>query len=81
LSDAIQEAINALSELKRMNQLNFELLEQLNGTCQWIIDKNIEVPNTDQLHPLIGKSLTLITEVQGDSPKLLQYQKPSDVFL
>jgi hypothetical protein len=78
LSDAIQEVIETLSELKRMHQLNYELMEQLNITCQWIVDSNIKIPNADCLCSLLGKSLALIAEVQADSPKTLVYQKLSD---
>jgi hypothetical protein len=78
LSDAIQEAIETLGELKRMHQLNFELIEQLTITCGWLVDNNIEIPNSEHLRSLIGKSLSLIAEIQADEPKILQYKKLSD---
>ena len=73
MSDLMQEAIDTLTELKRMHQLNFELIEQLNIICQWIVDNNIKVPNEDALRSLVGKSLSLITEIQVDEPKILTY--------
>ena len=78
MSDLLQEAIDTLTELKRMNQLNFELIEQLNITCQWIVDNDIKIPNNDALRSLVGKSLALIAEIQADEPKILQYKTLSD---
>jgi hypothetical protein len=78
LSNAIQETIDALSELKRLHQLNFELLEQLNVACQWIIDSHLCIPNEEKMRSLIGKSLILLNEIQADEPKVLQYQKLAD---
>jgi hypothetical protein len=73
LSDAIQKAIDSLTELKRLHQLNFELLEQLNVSCQYIVDNQIIVPNEEQLRSLLKKSLCLLNELQGEQPKTLQY--------
>ena len=56
-----------------MHQLNYELLEELNATAQWILDNKIDTPNQNQLRSLLGKSLILITEIQADEPKTLQY--------
>jgi hypothetical protein len=65
----IQVAIETLKELKRMHQLNLELLEQLNVTCQWIIDNNIQVSDEEHMSSLLNKSLTLLNEI---------YSKPYD---
>jgi hypothetical protein len=78
LSDAIQETINVLSELKRLHQLNFELLEQLNVTCQWILDNHIAVPNEEKMRSLLGKSLTLLSEIHTDVPDVLILRKLTD---
>jgi len=78
LSDAIQEVIDTLSELKRLHQLNFELLEQLNVVCQWILDNHTHIPNEGKLRSLLSKSLALLSEIHADTPKTLIYQKLSD---
>ena len=73
MSDALQQTINTLTQLKRMHQLTYELLEELNVTSQWILDNKINIPNENQLRSLLGKSLTLLTEIQADEPIILQY--------
>lgn len=77
LCDILSEAAKTLSELKRMHQLNYELIEQLNVTCQWIIDNKIEVPNADKLQSLIVKSVSLINGVQSETPTFI-YRKLAD---
>lgn len=81
MSDAIQQAIDALTEIKHLHQLNFELLEQLNVSCQYIVDNNIEVPNEPHLRSLLSKSLSLIAELQGKEPKTLIYKKVANESL
>lgn len=80
MSDAIQEVIDTLNELKRLHQLNFELLEQLNVVCQGILDDHICVPNEEKMRSLLGKSLMLLNEIRTDAPAvlLLQYKKLTD---
>ena len=78
MSDALVEIIGTLKELKRMHQLNFELLEQLNVICKWILDNHIPIPNEEHMTSLLHRSLTLLTEIQADTPKILQYQKLTD---
>jgi hypothetical protein len=73
LSDAIQQAIDTLIEIKRLHQLNFELLEQLNVSCQYIVDNKIEISNERHLRSLLNKSMALVNELDGDQPKILQY--------
>ena len=77
MSDALQEVIDTLSELKRLHQLNFELLEQLNIVCQWIIDAHLCIPNEEKMRSLLGKSLILLNEIQADEPKTIQYTTDS----
>ncbi len=72
--DAMTEAINTFTELKRMHQLNLELLEQLNASCSWIREHNVPIPNAEALASLLNKALTLADEIQADAPKILQYQ-------
>jgi len=61
-----------------LHQLNFELLEQLNVICQWLLDNHIPIPNEEHLSSLFKRSLTLLTEMQADTPEILQYQKLTD---
>lgn len=56
-----------------MHQLNFELIEQLNIACQFIVDNNVSIPNELLLRSLVGKSLSLIAEMQAKESKTLQY--------
>lgn len=74
MSNAIQEIIDSLAELKRLHQLNFELFKQLNVVAQWILDNHIPIPNKELLCSLLDKSLTLQSEIQAKTPKTLQYQ-------
>lgn len=46
LPDFLTQTIDALSELKRMHQLNFELLEQLNVTCEYFVLNYPDAPIT-----------------------------------
>jgi hypothetical protein len=80
LSDAIQEVVDTLNELKRLHQLNFELMEQLNIVCQWILDNHISIPNEGKMRSLLGKSLTLLNEICTDAPNvlILRCQKLAD---
>jgi hypothetical protein len=78
LNDVITETIATLQELKRMHQLNLELLEQLDVACGWILDNQIVVPNQDHIVSLLVKSEALLKEIQGETPRILQYQKLSD---
>lgn len=68
MSDLLSETAKILSELKRMHQLNYELIEQLNVTCQWIVDNKLKIPNAEKLQSLLIKSVSLMHEVQSDVP-------------
>jgi hypothetical protein len=74
--DSLTEVIDSLSELKRMYQLNVELLEQLAVTCEWLKKSGVHIPNEDTFNSLLNKTTTLLDEIQADSPKtlLLTYQ-------
>jgi len=74
----LQEAIETLEELKRLHQLNYELLEQLSVTCKWMIENQIQSPNLPLLCSLLSRADSLLAEIKADSPKLLVYQKLSD---
>jgi hypothetical protein len=75
----IDEAITTFSELKRMHQLNSELLEQLTVTFELIFQNNIPLPNSGTVYSLISKARALLAEIQSSSEvKILQYKKLSD---
>ena len=77
-NDAISEICNTLVELRRMHQLNMELLEQLGVACGWLLEHNIPIPNASTFASLVTKSLALLKEIQAEEPRMLQYQKLSD---
>lgn len=80
-NDILPEIINTLTELRRMHQLNFELLEQLSISCGWLIEHRVSIPNANTLASLLSKAMVLLTEIQGKDPKIIQYQELSDEFL
>ncbi len=69
----ISQIINSLSELKRMYQLNSELLEQLSVTCDFLKENGVHVPNEEKFYSLLNKTYALLSEIQADEPKMLQY--------
>jgi hypothetical protein len=78
LHDSFTEVIDSLAELKRMSQLNLELLEQLVVTCTWLRNSGIHLPNESVFDSLLNKTIALLNEIQADEPKILQYKKLSD---
>ena len=56
-----------------MYQLNFELLEQLEVTCQYIVDSGVQFPNREKMRSLLGKTLALYNEMNSRKPNFLQY--------
>ena len=78
LSSIIREIASRLEELDRLYGLNLELLEQLDVTCEWLIDNIPQIPNIDKLRSLLLKVDTLLTEIYSDSPLFLQNSKVSD---
>jgi len=71
--DALTGIIDSLSELKRMYQLNLELLEQLAVTCEWLQKSGIHFPNETAFFSLLNKTTTLLNEIQGSEPKILHF--------
>jgi hypothetical protein len=69
-----QEVIDTLQELKRMHQLNIEILEQLAVTCEFLTSHHVQVPNSNILASLLSKAMALLDELQAETPKTLQYQ-------
>jgi hypothetical protein len=74
------EVIDTLIELKRLHQLNLELLEQLDVTCSWLLDNGIKLPNENKFHSLLIKARALLIEIQTATPKF-SYQKLADETL
>jgi hypothetical protein len=76
--DTVTEIIDTLTELKRMHQLNLELLEQLSVSCSWLMEHNVPIPNAETICSLLKKATILLSEIQADQPKILQYKKLAD---
>jgi len=74
----LSEVIDTLQELKRMHQLNMELLEQFSVACDFLLKSGVAVPNASTFASLPNKSMTLLNEIQAETPKILQYQKLAD---
>jgi hypothetical protein len=72
-ANSLDDAINTFSELKRLHGLNIELLEQLDVTCNWLLNSYATLPNAEKLNSLLTKSRALLFEIQADKPKILQY--------
>jgi hypothetical protein len=70
----IDTLIETFSELKRLHELNAELLDELCVAVDWVFEHEPQVPNAETLHSLLQKSRTLISEIQADEPKMLQYK-------
>jgi hypothetical protein len=76
-ANSLDDVIETFTELKRLHQLNIELLEQLDVACGWILGNKMPIPNASVFHSLLAKTKALLTEIQADEPKLLQFQKLS----
>jgi hypothetical protein len=72
------EIIDTLTELKRMHQLNLELLEQLSVSCSWLMEHSVPIPNAETICSLLRKATILLSEIQADQPTILQYRKLAD---
>jgi hypothetical protein len=79
--DMMTEIIKTLSELKRMHQLNLELLEQLSVCCSWLMEHNIPIPNKATICSLLTKAKALISEIQTEiSDEFLHGDKSDEDF-
>jgi hypothetical protein len=74
----IREIATSLAQLDRLHQLNLELLEQLDVTCEWLLDSGFQIPNANKLKSLLSKANTLLTEIYDERPSTLLFSKPSD---
>ena len=79
-NNLLGEIIETLKELRRMHQLNFELLDQLNVACGWVLENHIDLPNKEKLASLLSKGTTLLEEINGKSQSdgFLQRRKSDD---
>mgnify|MGYP001142050026 CR=1 FL=1 len=79
LSDIIREALDNLTQIVSMYQLNLELLEELDAICEWILKNNIEIPNKDKLCSFLRKAKTLLNEIHSSTPFLQhRFKTPKD---
>jgi dsDNA-specific endonuclease/ATPase MutS2 len=74
----LTEIAEILTELERMHQLNYELLEQLNVVFRYIRENNIPIPHKEKLASLLSKAMTLLAEIQTKSPKCINYPSIAD---
>jgi len=65
LTDVLIEIIDTLEELKRMHQLCYELLDQLNVACGFLIQNHVRLPNEEKLADLLSKSTVLLDEINA----------------
>lgn len=81
-SDILSTVIRTLEELKRMHQLCYELLEQLNVSCGFLRQNNIRLPNEEKLASLLSKAMVLLEEINTEpvSDEFLQRKKPDKDF-
>ena len=61
----LTEIIDTLQELKRLHQLNFELLEQLGVACAYFRENHIKLPNEEKILSLLSKAMVLIEEINS----------------
>ena len=74
----LQEATDTFQELKRMHQLNIELLENLSLACNHLVTFHIQVPNASTLASLLNKATTLLDEITASESQTIKYRKLSD---
>jgi hypothetical protein len=67
-TNILTEIISTLQELKRMHQLNYELLEQLNVACSYFLKNHIKMPNEEKIVSLLSKAMTLLEEIDKKVP-------------
>jgi hypothetical protein len=72
-SMSVDRVIRTFVKLKRLHQLNLELLEQLHVAMLWIAEHKIPLPNPDVLNSLFLKSKSLLNEIQSNEPEFIQY--------
>ena len=80
--DSLTEIITSLGELKRLHQLNLELLEQLSVACGFLTENKVPIPNEGTFVSLLKKATTLLSEIYSEpSSTMLVVTKPADETL
>jgi hypothetical protein len=74
MSENLREVRDTINEIINMHQLSLELLEQLDLTCGWLIDNDIQMPNREKFDLLLQKARNLLDEVCS-SPSIFRDQK------
>ncbi len=67
--------IQNLQELARLQQLNFEILEELGILLDYIEANHIQVPNRDKFNSMLAKTHALLKELYFSSDKVMPYRK------
>jgi hypothetical protein len=76
---SISDLIEMLSEIRKMHQLNLELLENLSVTYSYMDENKIAFPNEGKFRSLLNRSKALLEEMYSvQTPTLLYKQKLSD---
>jgi hypothetical protein len=70
---ALSDIAETMQELRRMHQLNIELLEQLAVACSFLLQNHVKIPNESTFKSLLRKAWTLLDEIQADEVKGVQY--------
>jgi hypothetical protein len=65
----LSEVRDVLNSIIDMHQLNFELLEELNVACKWLLQNKVEIPNREKFVSLLNKADSLIEELSLESPQ------------
>ena len=83
MNNLLAEANEVFSKVIRMDKLNYELLETLTVTMEWIRDyamkKNIPLPSPHSTYfSLLAKAQQLIDELNTSNVKTVQFRKISD---
>jgi len=69
-NNVLTEIIETLTELRRLHQLNIELLEQLDVVCKWLLSYDVPIPNPDTIRSLLTKAETLLNEIHSSDESL-----------
>lgn len=81
-NNSLSEIIDALNEVKRLQQLNYELLEQLNVSCAYLLKNYPDSPNNEKLASLMTKAFTLLDEINDKDNirrKVTDYKSDGEV--
>lgn len=76
-NNVIAEIKSVLDEVERLQQLNYELLEQLNIIFAHINKNKLEIADKEKLAGLLNKAMVLLSEIHSNPPKDYYVQKVS----